>query len=321
VLRRQLLFVAVAVVLGEVARRLLASPEPPERIGGARHVPRLQEELGRRLLAPGPQRDVGRRSEASALLEDGLGAVGELCALIEAAGHRHELAPLGGLLRIAPHIAELVPDRLLEAGGGLLPLLARRVGLRSLAREAGLRVGLRGPAEVPALLVHLAGDAQIPGLLVGLPGAPELALLAEDAAGGLVLARLEVELGRLDEAVLVVADLRRALELLVLDEVSRRLLEEAAREAVLRRFGVPARLRQGAGLLGGLLPGLGVDVDGGLPFRDLPVLFLRCGGRAAAGKEHRDRQHQPPRHEAVKHEHVGEERIHAAGEVAGHPGQ
>ena len=61
VLRRQLLFAAVAVVLGEVARRLLVSPEPPEHVGGARHVLRLQEELGRLRLRARPAARSRRR--------------------------------------------------------------------------------------------------------------------------------------------------------------------------------------------------------------------------------------------------------------------
>ena len=79
-----------------------------------------------------------------------------------------------------------------------------------MAREVGLRVAVAGAAEVAGLLEHLGGHALVARLEVGLGGALVLALLAKMRPAESNLPALEVQLGALEEAILVVADLGRA---------------------------------------------------------------------------------------------------------------
>jgi hypothetical protein len=144
---------------------------------------------------------------------------------------------LGVLLRVALRAAALLHEHLLERLGGEQPLLAADVGLGRIAREVALAIALRGAAIVAGLLVHLGGDRQVARGDVGLGGELPLLVLRVDRARGVRLAALRVELGRLEEAVLVVADLGGAHVQAGADEVARGVVEQADRHAQLARLG------------------------------------------------------------------------------------
>ena len=224
----------VAVVLAEQAQGIDRLAERLQHLGRARDIAALLEQRRRLLLAAVRQRELRRRNPERPALEDGLRLRVEAGSPVEIARHPHELARLGLARGVARRRARrFFDDHLLEALGRLLPLVALDVGLRRMPREIRLRIAVAGAAEVAGLLEHLGGDALVARFEVGLGGALVLSLLAEDAPCGIELAALQIELGALDEAILVVADLGRAHVLLALDEVRRGLFEQAARKAVL----------------------------------------------------------------------------------------
>ena len=220
---------------------------------------------------------------------------------------------LGVLLGIAGGAAALLEQHLLEALGREQPLLAADVGLGRVARELALPVALRGAAIVAGLLVHLGGDAQVARDHVRLGREIPLLLLRVDRARGVVLARLRVELRRLEEAVLIVADLGRALGQLGREEVFRRVVEQTDRDAELGGLGRHALLRDPRGLGARLL--LPAAVLAGIASRlalRAAVRVIADGPQPAAARQQRHaerdeagrREHEAPRRRGQPADHV-----------------
>src|SRR5690606_19191551 len=97
----------------------------------------------------------------------------------------------------------LLEDHLLERRRGVLPQLAADEGARGLTLEAGLAIALARAPMLAGLLEHLARDAHAPGGEEALRGPLVLALGGEDGRCRVVIARLEMQLGGLEEAVLI----------------------------------------------------------------------------------------------------------------------
>src|SRR5690606_17374881 len=154
----------------------------------------------------------------------------------EAPGLEHERLQLALLARVLPRAGAgaLLEDHLLERGRRLLPHLAADEGARRLAVEAGLAIALAGAAVLAGLLEHLARDAHAARGEEALRRALVLALGRQDRRGGVVVAGLEVQLGGLEEAVLVVADAGGAHVVARLGEELRGAVEQARVGAQLR---------------------------------------------------------------------------------------
>jgi hypothetical protein len=116
-----------------------------------------------------------------------------------------------------------------------------------------------------------------------------------------VAATAGVELGRFDEAVLIVPDLGGAHERLGLHEILRRLVQQPHREAQLAGFEGHALLGDADRLLVGLLGGAPVDLREAQILVGILVVLDRQLA-AAAREQHRDQDHQAQRaeHEAQR---------------------
>jgi hypothetical protein len=164
---------------------------------------------------------------------------------------------------------------------------------------------------LPGLLEHLGGNAQVSGLLVGVGGTAVLLLLGEDGTRGVEPAGLEVELGRLEEAILVVADLGGPLELAAVGEILRRLLEQSALEGQLRcleGLSLPRERSRRAGR-----PLAGARIAREIPW---PRVRVRRRRSRAARQQGPDQQHEPQRSQPEAAERCLQGPLEAEREVA-----
>ena len=246
IVRRFLVAAAPAVVLAENARGRLLFAVLLQHFRGAHGLIALEEQLGGLREATAPQRHLRRGDMAAALFEHDLRALEFARLVVQLAGLEDERLQLARVLRIlaGAGAGALFEDHRFERVGGFLPRLAANEGVRGLALEAGFAIAGARAAEVAGLLEEFARHRHASRGEETIGGAFAVALRREDRSGRLVVAGLQMQLGGLEEAVLVVTDLGRAHELAGLDEVIGGGIEDAVLEAQLGGLVELALLRQ-----------------------------------------------------------------------------